>query len=121
MSRVMAVAAREIMARKLVFLTAPAWGVMVAVLGGLHHNPGSVFTAATICALVFTVVMGLVIGAALVGRELAEHRACRARDLLLFCAPAFGPRDLRRQVLGRRCRGHRFGDSGSRAITPRLA
>jgi hypothetical protein len=73
MSSMMTVAAREIRARKLVFFTAPAWGVLVAFLGGLHHDRTAVVTASAICALVFGVVMSLVIGAA-VGRELAERR-----------------------------------------------
>ena len=74
MSTAMIVAAREIRARKLIFLTAPAWGVLVAVLGSIHHDRNAVITAAAICALVFGVVMSLVVGSALVGRELAERR-----------------------------------------------
>jgi hypothetical protein len=74
MSNVMVVAAREISARRLIFLTAPAWGVLVAIMGSLHHDRNAVVTAAAICALVFGVVMSLVVGSALVGRELAERR-----------------------------------------------
>ena len=74
MRNTIVVAGREIRARRLVFLTAPAWGLLVAIMGGLHHDRASVVMAAMICALVFGVVMSLVIGSTLIGGELAERR-----------------------------------------------
>ena len=74
MNKMMAVAAREIMSRKLVLITAPVWGVLVAVTGVLHHARADGITAAIICALIFGTVVALVIGSSTVGRELGERR-----------------------------------------------
>src|SRR5579884_2362977 len=74
MNRMMIVAAREISARKLLFVTAPLWGLLIAGLGVLHEDRSGGINAPTICALIFGIVMSLVIGSGLVGRELAERR-----------------------------------------------
>jgi len=74
MSKLMVVAAREVAARKLLFPAALIMGFFPLAIGAISraHAPG--IPGATMMALIFGIVIAVVIGASVVGRELGERR-----------------------------------------------
>src|SRR5579859_1683266 len=78
MFQTIAIARREIAEKSFVFIAAIALAVVVCLMPfvpGVHNSPSEViFVAAGIAASNMAIIMSLILGATVIGREMADRR-----------------------------------------------